>query len=204
MAISRLGQRGVCFAHDEKQVTGGGSTTQGQLSQRVENLTKALSDSDSIIRENAALDLAEIGKEAVSAIPELAKVLSDSDSRVRFAAIVALANMGKEAAPAVPELIKALIDSDLAVFEGAAVALGGIGKEAKRALPKLFKALRDSNPRISSTAAIALAGIVEELPNTYIAALPDLSKALSGGGSVIVRPQNLNQILQQLKINKDS
>jgi vesicle coat complex subunit len=74
----------------------------------IPGLLKALEDSDSLVREEAAEVLGNIGSE--TAIPGLLKALEDSNKDVRMYAAEALGNIGSEAA--MTELIKCLKNPD--------------------------------------------------------------------------------------------
>ncbi len=78
----------------------------------VPRLISDLSDKDDFVRSSAALDLTEIGPEAVAAVPALTKALRDEDEFVREWAIDALGNIGPPARSAVPHIIKALWNVD--------------------------------------------------------------------------------------------
>ena len=87
-------------------------------------LQKALGDSDSEVRSDAAEALGSFGKMARAAVPELRKALGDSDRTVRRNAAEALTAIGKEAPETVlPELQNALGDSHVHVFMSARVSL---------------------------------------------------------------------------------
>ncbi|MFN6298230.1 MAG: HEAT repeat domain-containing protein [Microcystis sp.] len=124
--------------------------------QVVNELLKALEDSDEDVRGNAVEALANIGSE--TAIPGLLKALEDSDDDVRRKAAEALAEIGTETA--IPGLLKALEHSKEYVRGYAAFALGNIGTET--AIPELLKALKDSYWSVSWYAAEALGNIGTE------------------------------------------
>ena len=105
--------------------------------QVVNELLKALKDSDVYVRWNAAFALGEIGSE--TAIPELLKALEHSDVYFRWKAAEALGKISSETA--IPGLLKALEDSDRFVGGKAAEALGNIGSEA--AMTELIKCLKN-------------------------------------------------------------
>ncbi|BCU12688.1 HEAT repeat domain-containing protein [Microcystis aeruginosa] len=132
----------------------------------VNELLKALKDSDWGVRSSAAEALAEIGSE--TAIPGLLKALEDSDWPVRRRAALALGKIGSETA--IPGLLKALEDSNVFVRSDAAEALGNIGSET--AIAELLKALEHSNKDVRSHAAASLGEIGSET------AIPELLKAL--------------------------
>jgi HEAT repeat protein len=132
----------------------------------VNELLKALKDSDGVVRRKAAEALGKIGSE--TAIPGLLKALEHSDEYVRGRAAVALAKIGTETA--IAGLLKALEHSDEYVRGKAAVALAKIGTET--AIAGLLKALEDSDRYVPRKAVEALANIGTET------AIPGLLKAL--------------------------
>ena len=89
----------------------------------VELLIKALKDSDSDVREAAALALGKIGDKRT--VEPLIKALKDSNRWVCAFAALALGKIGDKRA--VGPLIKALKDSNKAVRNAAVWALGEIG-----------------------------------------------------------------------------
>ncbi|GCL46434.1 HEAT repeat domain-containing protein [Microcystis aeruginosa] len=121
--------------------------------QVVNELLKALKDSDSDVREKAAEALGKIGSE--TAIPGLLKALEDSDSDVREKAAEALGKIGSETA--IAGLLKALKDSDKYVRGNASEALGKIGSET--AIAGLLKALEDSDEYVRRNVVKALVEI---------------------------------------------
>nr|NCS46939.1 NACHT domain-containing protein [Microcystis aeruginosa BK11-02] len=122
----------------------------------VNELLKALEDSDKDVRRNAAETLAKIGSE--TAIAWLLKALEDSDEDVRWNAAFALGKIGSETA--IAWLLKALQDSDWDFRRKAAFALGKIGSET--AIPGLLKALEYSDRFVLRKAALALGKIGSE------------------------------------------
>ncbi|GCL54088.1 HEAT domain protein repeat-containing protein [Microcystis aeruginosa NIES-3806] len=134
--------------------------------QVVNELLKALKDSDGVVRRNAVEALGKIGTE--TAIAGLLKALEDSHWNVRANAAFALGNIGSETA--IPGLLKALEDSNVFVRSDAAKALGNIGSET--AIAELLKALEHSNKDVRSHAAASLGEIGSET------AIAELLKAL--------------------------
>jgi HEAT repeat protein len=136
--------------------------------QVVNELLKALKDSDGVVRRNAVEALGKIGTE--TAIAGLLKALEESNKDVRWKAAFALGKIGTETA--IPGLLKALedSDSDVDVRRNAAAALGKIGSET--AIAGLLKALEDSHWYVRGSAAAALGNIGTET------AIPGLLKAL--------------------------
>ncbi|GBL12009.1 phycocyanobilin lyase subunit alpha [Microcystis aeruginosa Sj] len=124
--------------------------------QVVNELLKALKDSDSDVRRKAVEALGNIGSETV--IPGLLKALEESNKDVRWKAAFALGKIGTETA--IPGLLKALEDSDKDVRSNAVVALGKIRSET--AIAGLLKALKDSNQYVRGNAAFALCKIGSE------------------------------------------
>ena len=122
-------------------------------SQILQRLQEALNDSDSYVREQAALALGEIGNP--QAVEVLIPVLNDSDSDVRWWAAYALGEIGNS--QAVEALITALNHLDADVREQAALALGEIGNP--QAVEALIPALNDSDSGVRWWAAYALGEI---------------------------------------------
>jgi len=78
----------------------------------------------------ACLVLAEIGPDAVDAVPEIRSVLSHEDPDCRMEALLALGQIGPGASAAVPEIIKALKDDPFTQVQlAAAFALAKIDPE---------------------------------------------------------------------------
>ena len=124
----------------------------------VRELIAKLKDKDSDIRRAAAKELAEVGPEAKSAVPDLIRALRDKDLFVRRYSAEALGNVGPEAKAAIPALSAALNDPKKEVAEAAIDALGKFGPES---LAALTSALKDANkdPAVRRKAAIALGKI---------------------------------------------
>ncbi|GBD52633.1 HEAT domain protein repeat-containing protein [Microcystis aeruginosa NIES-298] len=134
--------------------------------QVVNELLKALKDSDEDVRGNAVEALGKIGTE--TAIAGLLKALKDSYFSVRWKAVEALGKIGTETT--IPGLLKALEDSDKDVRSNAVVALCKIGSET--AIAGLFKVLEHSDKDVRGKAAFALGKIGSET------AIPRSLKAL--------------------------
>ncbi|NCS23415.1 MAG: TIR domain-containing protein [Microcystis aeruginosa BS13-02] len=146
--------------------------------QVVNQLLKALKDSDEDVRGKAVEALGNIGSE--TAIPGLLKALEDSDSFVRGKAVEALGNIGSETA--IPGLLKALEDSDSFVGGNAVKALGNIGSET--VIPGLLKALKDSDKYVRGNAAEALGKIGSETAIAgLLKALKDSDKYVRGNAA---------------------
>ncbi len=101
-------------------------------------------DPNPSVRDEAAIELQDMGPYAEAAAPGLARLLSDPDSGVREQVAFSLGVMRRDAAFALlaePSLAKLLDDASPAVRESAAKALEKIGPEAKTAVPALTKML---------------------------------------------------------------
>ena len=64
----------------------------------VPKLTRQLSDSESSVRNKAALELASFGEDAAPAVPKLIRLLKDDNGGVRSSAAYALRSIGGERA----------------------------------------------------------------------------------------------------------
>jgi HEAT repeat protein len=78
---------------------------------------------DSLVRQNAALALGQIGPDARAAVPALGEALGDSEWAVRRQAALALGHIGVHAHPAIPALQKLSRDPDPLVRKAAQQAL---------------------------------------------------------------------------------
>ena len=139
----------------------------------VQALIKALSDTDYMVRWNAAVALGDIGPDAKAAVPAIVQALSDSNGKVQSGAAYALGRIGPDAIPA---LIQALSNSNDKVRSIAAHALGLIGPDAAAAVPALVQALSDNNEKVRRRAAEALSKIGSDATK---AAIPVLIQNLS-------------------------
>jgi hypothetical protein len=109
--------------------------------QAIPALIEALSDSDRMVRFDAALSLLEMGPDASNAVPALAKV-------------VAYSGVGPQT-------------NNLFYLRAiAARALGKIGPAASNALPSLKPALGESLPYLRGTAAVAIWRIDSDVDTT--------------------------------------
>ena len=116
-------------------------------------LTNTLKDTNSHIRERAAIVLGQMGREAESAVPVLGNLLADSELAVVKSAADALRKIGD--ASATPALIQAWENGPRSARPAVAQALGGIADPA--AVPSLLKTLRESeHPDLRIAAALAL------------------------------------------------
>jgi HEAT repeat protein len=165
-------------------------------------LARCLSDEDSVIREAAAMALAEIGGSAAEAVPALAEAARDPDTKSATAAVIALGVLGKNrrealmalvdclgtpapvgvsaedalvawGADAVPQLQQIVDGRNPAARVRAIRALGRIGPAAKDAVPRLVRAMFDDDLAVQTSASEALG----RLGPTAVPALVDALKA---------------------------
>ena len=130
-------------------------------------------DPNPSVRDEAAIELQDMGPYAEAAAPGLARLLSDSDSGVREQVAFSLGGMRRDATLAVPALTKLLDDVDGDVRRTAAKALGQFGPEAEPAVPALTKMLGEEQWTNRFAAAEALGEIGPEAT-----AVPALTKML--------------------------
>lgn len=140
-------------------------------------LTRALRDSDALVRIEAAKSLGQM--EDTLAVAALSKALrEDTDARVRKMAAWALGNI--ECEEGVPALVHAMRrDRDREVRRTAVWALGQI--EHEDAVPALAETIGDSDPEIAALAVWALGQIEDE------SAVPALSQVLKSGSTEMRR-----------------
>lgn len=101
-------------------------------------LRKALTDSDSALRQNAAWSLGQLGKAGEPAIAELIVALSDPEAGVRAEATQALGNLGPVAEESIASLQRVLADRDARVQEQAVIALRRMGPLAASSISSLL------------------------------------------------------------------
>jgi HEAT repeat protein len=133
---------------------------------------QAVTDESVRVGEAAAGALAELGPQAVDAVPALLQALmnEEEDSGRRQAASDALAAIGSEAVPA---LVQAMTEGDERVRNAAARALKDIGPQAVDAIPALIQALGDQDDDVGLAAASALGDVGPEAIPMLIEALGD-------------------------------
>lgn len=103
-----------------------------------ELISKKLQDEDRLLRSNAVIALALMGKYDDSTLPQLADSLSSPSESTAKAAARALGSIGPDKPEQVlPLLIKALDDKDSNAAKHALPALRKMKKEASPALPKI-------------------------------------------------------------------
>jgi len=83
----------------------------------------ALADANTTVRQQAALSLAKLGREARAALPHLTQALRDENTFAHRHVAHALGEMGPAAASALPALKEKLADEDPATREAAAQAI---------------------------------------------------------------------------------
>lgn len=98
-------------------------------------------------RENVLAALAELGPQAVAAVPVLASaVAAKTNSEGQVLAILALSRLGTNADPAAPELIAALQNQHYVIRAAAAACLGGFRGDVGRQVLPALRHLRDTSP----------------------------------------------------------
>ena len=146
-------------------------------------LTELLADEN--YRVLAATILADVGPDAVEALPVLIRLLGSDVEDVRRSALLGLAGMGPKAEEAVPSLMTLLSDSGNPSQPGAAYALARIG--AKEAIPSLLEIVRNtSDERLQMAAAWALV-ILEPEAEYADRAVPALVRGLSDPWELVRR-----------------
>ncbi len=149
--------------------------------QALPNLTVALSDQDSKIREGAAQAIGQLGREAM---PTLVRMLTHPDKYVRRNAVWGLGKLGPQAKAVLGELCQALKDEDPRTAAGAAQALGSMGPEATAAVPMLAEAMRGTNIVLCRLAAKALSLIGRPALATLISHLNHHDPFVKGEAAV--------------------
>lgn len=127
--------------------------TEGRVRRLIQNLKLPYAED----RAEAAIALAEIGKQSKRAVPDLIELLKDRDHIVRLRAIYALQRIGPDAKEATPSLIELLNNEDSTTQGAVAHALGEIGPEAKEAIPHLLRLLKVNFTDFQQSVTIALA-----------------------------------------------
>jgi len=115
--------------------------------QAIPALIGALTDTDRMVRLNAAMALKEMGEDASNAVPALTKVVADTGVGpqtndffyLRAAAAVALGKIGPPSASALPVLKTALQESNSYLCGQTAVAIWRINSDVDTALPVLLR-----------------------------------------------------------------
>jgi hypothetical protein len=128
-------------------------------------LIGALTDSEPLVRLNAAYALLRLGEEARPAIPALGKALAHPDNQtngglffvsIQELAAQALGRASAGSAEAVPALTAALGSASEGTSSAAVRALGKIGPAARSAVPQLRALLEDNSKEVRQAARQAL------------------------------------------------
>lgn len=151
-------------------------------------LAVRLESPDKQERVDALRRLAELGPQALPALPAVTTTLTDPEADVRRLACVALGAMGEGARPSAPQLSRTLSDADPGVrlngaftlqklaperrdfvpileeavrkkWSGTIVQIGELGPQADWAVPVLMESLAAPEPTIQTLAAEALGKI---------------------------------------------
>ena len=117
--------------------------------QEVADLSLKLQSQDSVVRNRAALKLAQLGPKAASAVPYLRQTIQDKEWIVRNSSAYALQRIGTAEATAVleealPVYLRALRDDQLTMRLSAAEGLGYFGRVGLRAVPELIATMENS------------------------------------------------------------
>jgi len=121
----------------------------------------AMLDGSFLNQVDACYLLAEIGPQAVQAVPRLLEVASGGDSRGRSVAIRALTEIGQNPGERyVSVLVQAISDSTSAdLREQACIAAGTLGLEAKPVVPSLIEVIKSDQQRVRWAAMEAVGKI---------------------------------------------
>jgi HEAT repeat protein len=127
-------------------------------------LSRALTNRDADVRENALRALTDCGGDARVIVPLLLSKLKDTDHWVRASAadgfrVIGIHNPGaldEQPGAVVSSLIKLLDDDDAFVRKTAAESLGSYREQAKPAVPRLLLALKDKDQEVRKRAATSL------------------------------------------------
>lgn len=129
----------------------------------VDEIIAQLRDPDPERRFDAGIAIAEIGEDAVGAIPVLLDLLGESDSMTRMAGLIGLTGIGPmpEAVAAIPKILPLLEDpenmirSDAALFLGDLASVGSAQQKSavKAAMQRL---LNDPSEQVRESAESAL------------------------------------------------
>ncbi|MGI9242586.1 MAG: HEAT repeat domain-containing protein [Verrucomicrobiales bacterium] len=153
--------------------------------QDFEALSVELLSGDRESRREAALQLQEIGADALPALQALIEALGDDDEQVAARSVMAVASMGPAAEAAIPALIQSMDTQrrryDEQVVFRSAFALGQIGVPAVGALREALKSPVEGQ-RSGAAQALQMIG------TPAAAAIPELVTALHDDESEVRRP----------------
>ena len=151
-------------------------TTDKETQALVTALIKALNDAEPRVRENVVEGLANIGTDAVTALPGLLTTLNDPDSAVRKATCSALCRIRPHDPNVVSALIAALKDADVQVRVEVCHGLSEVGKDHPAAVNALIARLRDDpHPDVRAEAVEAL----KDIGPAAKVAIPAITAALN-------------------------
>ena len=133
-------------------------------------LAARLDDENPVARELAAMFLAQIGPDAVSAADGLLKLLKDESTFARVNAAAALSTFEGFAERVTPVLVALLADEDTNVRITAATSLRNVSPSGRDALRALSQSLADTDSRVRAAAAVTL-GELGTLATSSLASL---------------------------------
>jgi len=145
------------------------------VSDRVEYMLSALSNTSSNVRQTAAIGLGEVSGKRPEVIEALLKAFPDTNRNVRRAIVTALAQVGSKHPEVVDALLTALSDTNWNVRRAAVAALAQIGSEHPEVVDALIKALSDNDKDVREAIATALGQIGGGHPEVADALLKALS-----------------------------
>jgi hypothetical protein len=125
--------------------------------EEIPTLLQRLSSPDAVARAEAAEDLQQLGRKALTAEVSLIKLLADPVERVRIVAASALLRITGKNDDAVRTLTKGLTSADAAVRRASADAVGRAGQGASPLVDGLAAVLQDQNIQTRRAAVRAVA-----------------------------------------------
>lgn len=147
----------------------------------IQELVRALQDTDREVRLAAARYLRDGGPEADAEVVRIAGSLEHPDPEARCEAALLLSCMGPAAQAATPAIVAALKDDDERVRTQAIHALSAIGIGVVPLIPEL---LRGGNPLVRKGGALAVAFMASQVNGHVPLMDPDLDAALIHAGVV--------------------
>lgn len=121
------------------------------------DLIKVLKDKDTLVRINATLALAKLGKpHARGAVPALIENLQQDADNLRLASMVGLAALAEPNPEIVALVKKELKSGNPLVRQSALVTLAAFGTEAAEALPAIRYCLKDKNQDVRLAALFTI------------------------------------------------
>ena len=161
------------------------------------------SQNDIEVRRTAAYTLAQIGPEAVSAVPSLMRALDKGDKSLRQVAAWALGLIGPMAEPSIRFLTGALKDREPEVRRESAAALGHIGPVPNieeqtvvlRSLEDAFRVEKDRDAKTEMADVLAQLGFGRDVGAVFFDVLHSsqdrtLQQAAAAGLARVVPPTN--------------